>query len=119
MHNVLMDKGTLLGIVAENRDKHRQLFEEALEAFREKAIENLEARIRQIRDGGKIDLYLDLQQPEDHTEDYDRVIEMLQYEVENEVKLSNTEFAQYVQDNWGWKTAFTQTYVSNTGKNLV
>lgn len=111
-----INKEKLKAEVKANRDDHRELFEEALEGFREKAIANLEARIQEIRDGGQISLYLDLQQPEDHTDDYDRVLEMLEFEVEETVTLTEQEFAQYVQDNWGWKNAFAATYTSNTGK---
>jgi hypothetical protein len=118
MRSIKMSKETLRALVQANRDEHRNLFEEALDAFREQAIANLEARIEQIRNGGQVELYLNLEQPVDHTEDYDRVLQMLDYELDEEVTLTEQEFAQYVQDDWGWKQAFADTYFSNTGKTI-
>lgn len=118
MRKVKMDKGELKVIVQKNRDEHRKLFEEAWEGFRTKAISNLESRIDQIKDGGTIELYIDLIQPEDHTEDYDRVLSMLEYEVDEEVELQANEFAQYVQDDWGWKHTFNSAYTATTGKRI-
>lgn len=118
MKQVKMSKTALQAVVKKNREEHRELFEEAHEAFREKAIGNLESRIQQIKSGKPVELYLNLVVPEDHTDDYDRVIAMLDYELDDEVTLSAGEFAQYVQDDWGWKANFSQSYTVNTGKVL-
>lgn len=61
MKQVSMDKADLVTILTENREKHRELFNEA-------------------------------------------------------VVLTQSECAQLVQDDWGWKDQFSQTYTTLTGK---
>ena len=118
MPTLTIPKVELQSILCTNRDKHRKLFEEALEAFREKAIENLESRIAQIKNGGKVNLYIDLVQPQDYTDSYNEVIEMLEFEINDEIELTQSEFRQYVKDDWGWKGNFSEGYTANTGKAL-
>jgi hypothetical protein len=118
MREVTVNKEELSKALKKNRKAHRKNFEEAWDAYREKAIANLESRLAEIRDGGTIELYLNLVQPEDHTDDYDRVLEMLKMHTEDVIEISEQEFSQYVQDDWGWKHAFAGQYFSNTAKAL-
>jgi hypothetical protein len=46
--------------------------------------------------------------PEDHTEDYDRVLTMARMSVDEVGELSEDEFAMYVMDQWSCKNAFTR-----------
>ena len=47
--------------------------------------------------------------PENHEDDFTRAIQMLEWEVGDEVMLAEDEFAQFVQDDWGWKQQFRTT----------
>ena len=69
----------------------------------------LDARLHDACKGRRIDVSISLPQPEDYTDDYDRVLEMLNYEVNGVVEFDQHEFAQYVQDDWGWKNRFLDT----------
>jgi hypothetical protein len=109
---VEVDTQELLKRIRENRDKHRAIFESALEGFKTQVIEHLERRLEQIRKGKLPDLTIRLPQPEDHTEDYDCVIDMLETHTKDTIQISNLEFAMYVRDDWQWKRQFNQT-VSN------
>ena len=106
---VTVDRETLMDRVAQNRDAHRSTFEEALEAYRSRAISELEKRIDSIRRGKKIDVYIRLPEPEDHTEDYERVLDMLAMHNEPEIVISNDDFARFVRDDWDWKEQWTTT----------
>jgi hypothetical protein len=55
--------------------------------------------------------------PEEHTEDFDRAIEMLQWEVGDEVTLSEHDFATLVQNQWGWARSFASNTTSYVGGN--
>ena len=53
--------------------------------------------------------------PVNHLEDYDRVINMMEFSVADKVRLSATDFDAYVRNNWKWKDEFVtsnQAYVS-------
>lgn len=115
MNSVTMDKGKLLAIVQANKERHRQLYHEAHEAFMDKAIKNFEELLGRAK-RGHVKLYVDLVEPKDHTKDYERVVLMLEHEVGDTIELTSREFAQYVQDEWGWQEEFSTAYLSNTGK---
>jgi hypothetical protein len=59
-----------------------------------------------------LNLNLGLVYPEDHSQDYERAIRMMQMSVFDEVKLTVSEFDAYVMNNWEWKRNFL---LSNRG----
>jgi len=107
MSVVTVKRDELLETVRKNRDTHRKIFLEAVEGFRAKAIELLEARLADARAGRRISVRFNLPTPVDQTREYDRVIRMLEMSVDIHVALTQSEFAQYVMDEWGWKHQFS------------
>lgn len=99
----------LVDKIRANREAHREKFLKAQEAFRARAIEELDRRLADARNGSRINLYIDLPEPKDHTADYDRVLEMLAMHVEDTIDLSEKDVQMYVQDDWGWKREFELT----------
>jgi hypothetical protein len=108
---VEVKKEEVLTRIRANRDQHRSIYEQAVEGYRKRAIETMEQMIADARKGGEIRQSIHLPVPEDHTEDYDRVIDMLDMEVKATVELSEQEFAWYVRDDWSWKAAFLHSTV--------
>jgi len=116
VQKVLVNKAERLFKVKANRDQHRKIFLEAMEGFRKAAIKRLDEMIAIAKSGKKIELYVSLTQPEDHTKDYDRVISMVEMSVEKELMLFEEEFSHYVLDDWDWKEQFlgtTQSYMAH------
>jgi hypothetical protein len=109
----------LLDVLVANRMQHRLIFEEALEGYREEAVRQLQDHIDRIRDGNLIRVMVSLPMPEDHTDDYDRVIGLIDMSEDAKVVLSDDEYASYVQDDWSWKRAFltSNAYYSSTAKS--
>lgn len=117
-----VDKDQLLEVLQKNRDAHRTIFEEALEGYRTKVLEYLEKRIEEVRKGKKIDHYICLDQPEDHTSDYDRIIKMVEMSTESSIELDQNSFASYVMDDWNWKHQFltsNSTYSTTAAARLA
>lgn len=114
LSTVLVDKSDILIAIKENRENHRTKFEEAMNGYKERAIELLEEHIQRIRDNAPEQVIVSLPLPEDHTEDYDRVISQLEYSMDERLELNEQEFNQYVRDQWGWQTTFAQTYAMYT-----
>jgi len=112
MRMVRIKTAELLKIVKENREQHRATFEEALEGYRKEAIVQLELMLEEARRGKRIRRSVTLIEPMDQTKDYDRVIRMLELTVDEEVDLTASEFAQYVQDDWVWKEQFAGSTMS-------
>lgn len=95
----------LIVILQENADSHRAIFEEAVEGYRSKALEELQGRIEAIKSNHNkpVQVYVHLTAPEDHTRDYEDVIELIGMSEQPTIELNEVDFKQYVKDDWGWK----------------
>ena len=111
MQTVTVNKLSLIDIITKNRDGHSDRYEKAWAGYRKEAIETLEDHLSALKDGKRIAHVRMDSAPTDHTEDYDRVLEMLNMSVDDTIELSNGEFQQYVQDDWNWSQMWN---VSNT-----
>lgn len=109
MRTVTVNKEDFLTRVRENRDNHRAVFEEALEGYRKRLMLELEHRVCDVKRGRVINQYIGLPEPEDHTDDYDRILTMVEMSIDGTVDLSENEFAMYVMDQWDWKQSFTES----------
>lgn len=106
MKNITVEKIELIQKLKENRAEHRQIFEEALDGWHKKVLDELERQLALARDNKVENVYVSIPRPEDHTTDYDRRIEMYEMAIEVEIELTEQEFAMYVQDDWGWQQQF-------------
>ncbi len=114
MRDITVNKNDLLEKIKENRNNHRGVFEEAVKNYRKRVIEELDDRLDSIKKDKEINLYFHFPEPEDHTKDYDKVIRMLEMEVEETIKLSETDFSAYVMDDWAWRRAWLSNTASYT-----
>lgn len=108
-------KCTLLAAIRANRETHRESFLRAQEGYRKAVITELDQMLADARQGRGVRRSVGLIEPQDHTPEYDRVIKMLEMSVADEVTISETQFAHYVQDEWGWKQTFTTVAASYGG----
>jgi hypothetical protein len=106
---VTVRRTELLEKIKKNREEHRTLFEKALVGYRDMAIAELDRALEDAKKGKRICRHLSLEEPVDHTRDYDRIITMLEMSVGNEVKITEAQFGQYAMDDWSWKNQFTAT----------
>jgi len=106
---VTVTKTELLKVLEANRATHRETFIAAQSGFRARVIEELDRRLAEARAGHHVDLMIRLPEPEDHTEDYDREIRMLQMHTGDTVTVGAHLFDQIVMDRWGWSTSFNTT----------
>lgn len=107
MHEVQVKTEDLLVKVRENREGHRALFEQAIEVYRERAIEEIERILDDAKNGRKIVRAIGLVEPRDYTKEYDRVVAMLEMTVDSQIVISSQDFSRFVMDDWEWKEAFT------------
>ncbi len=56
--------------------------------------------------------------PENHSNDYERVIRMMQASVYDEVRLTEQEFDTYVLNNWEWKKNFIANNSAYVNKSI-
>lgn len=118
MKTVTVKKDTLLNTLKNNMATHVDDYELAWEGYRKAVISNAEALLNKakgVKKNEPVLLYINLEMPENHKDDYVRTIEMCEWEVSDEVELSETEFRQFVQDNWSWKGKFQTDNMAYTG----
>lgn len=110
----VIEKQRLLDIIRANRTKHNDTYEAAKTAYAEKGVELLKKLIQKLEKGETLRPYLNLPEPENHVDDYDRAIQMLELDSRDTIELNEQEFRQFVQDEWDWKQNWltsTSSYV--------
>jgi hypothetical protein len=115
MDTIRVKKDDLIATLRGNRDIHRETFLKAQDVYREKVIAAFEERLEAARNGEKILTYINLPEPEDHTDAFNTAINMLEWEIGDEVDLDRRDFQRFVQNQWEWGASFA----ANTGSYLV
>jgi len=114
MKSIKVNKPELLAVLRKNRDEHRETFLQAQAAYRETVIAVLDEELNAAKNGRLFVLarITALVQPSDHTDDYNRVIGMVEMDTATTVELDEREYSQYVDDNWGWMMQFANEVTS-------
>lgn len=107
---ITVNKKDLLDALITNRDEHVLTFQKAIEKYRFKAIEFFTEQLDIISSGGEVERYMRLPLPEEHTDDFDRAIQMVEWHQGTEMILTDQQFEQFVRNRWGWH----QTFITNT-----
>jgi hypothetical protein len=105
----------ILNRLTKNRDEHADAFSRAFKAYTLDLLEELQKLTEQAK-AGKVVTKIVTVAPENHTKDYDRVIDMLSTSVDDVVAITAEQFSQYVRDEWNWKERFIST--SSSYKNF-
>ncbi len=116
MNIITVKKDDLLAALKKNMESHRATFLKAQEGYKITVIEELEAMLKDARDGKSYRTSVHLDIPVDHTKDYARIISMMEMSVDKEIKISDTQFTHYVLDEWSWQQQFRSTSAAYAGK---
>lgn len=103
MDTIQVLKENLIEVLKTNKVGHRSAFEKALEGWHITVVSELEKMLCDAKENKDRQFYANWPRPEDHTDEYDRHIQMLEMDINDTVELDMQEFAQFVQDDWGWK----------------
>jgi hypothetical protein len=113
---IAVDRERLLQTLIKNRKKHKETYRKAKKAYRKRMVKELYSAAAQIEKGGKVNTrtVLMLPVPQSYLDEYDTVIEMVEWQTENTFSLDQGAFEMYVLDKWHWKKTFlagTSAYV--------
>lgn len=114
--------------VRENREAHQKAYDEAEKGYQLEVIELIEKAQKELekahklaqkgkytnKDAPRLNVYAT--PPENHVDDYDRVIDMLNMAVDDEISLEEGDFSKYVRDEWDWKEDFVANSSYYSGK---
>lgn len=118
MNEILVEKIDLLAILEENRKKHQDEYQHALEGWRAiisneigLCIEQLRIDKSEIESGNKNTrvkpIEFEYDPPVSHDHDYRRAIDMLNMHTDSKIALRTPEYRQYVEDDWDWRKPWT------------
>lgn len=110
-----------------NLETHREEYDTALQGYWlevEEQAKNIASKARALAKEAVSDKKpenfhgwsITARRPEDHSKDYERVIDMLELAQETTIKLNEHTFATYVRDEWEWKQDFLATSAFYSGK---
>lgn len=116
MNQITVSKSNLALTLKTNRDNHRAFYEEAVEVYRKEAARLAKEQAELMLRGEIKAVRVSIPVPEDHTEDYNRIIAMLEWSIGDTFELSEQDFSQYVNDDWGWKASFAANTMSYTNR---
>ena len=109
-------KQELIEKVEFNRREHRAIYERADEGWKAQFQKWLDKQRDAVFEGEEFETFFNEPRPQDHTEDYDVVLDGWKMSEDEEIELSIQEFRQYVRDEWGWKKDFmatSQSYIAS------
>jgi len=90
-------KAQLIEQIKKNKENHIIEYDKAVIAYKEEALKQLNEQIKAVEQGS-LKARLDLITPINNATNYDKIIEMFEWEVNEVVELEQQEFTEYVQD---------------------
>jgi len=114
--SVNVSRTELLAKLKENLEIHKREYEEALVACHTKLIEDLvrtTKNVEKMTDPRKLKNFrFQFAFPQNHTQEYIDVIEMLEMSIDENINLDSESFKAYIKNEWSWSGQF------NTSKAL-
>ncbi len=116
------NKAVLISKIEMNRAQHFQDYREALLVYHAKLGEELVRKQHQLAmapgNSGfpkPVSGNSKLATPEEHIEDYDRLLSMLSLTSQSEIELTEYQYREYVLDEWDWRRSFISNTLSYKG----
>lgn len=103
---ITVQKELVIERIKTNLEEHKKIFQAAIEEYRRQVIDDLNAKIDSVKAGKPIQHFIALPLPEEHTEDYLRVLRMLEHHQDALIKLSEADYATYMDNEWSWQRSF-------------
>ena len=100
---IKLKKSRLIDKIKQNKKNHIELYNKAVIAYKKEALKQIE-HITELINKGEVGVKLDLVTPVNKEEEYDKIIEMFDWEVEEVIELNQNEFREYVQDEIAFAT---------------
>lgn len=97
----------ILKQIKENRESHSEEFKSAHAGFMIDSENRMKRALKDIK-AGKIPKGISFEEPEDHTDDYDTIIAMLEMTTDTELEITYEQFLRYARDKWSWSSKFAR-----------
>lgn len=94
---ITVNKEQLINKIKENKAAHIEAYKKAVVAYKAEALKQINEQLESVN-SGSLNAKLELVTPVNNEANYDKIIEMFNWEVNAEIELSQQEFNEYVQD---------------------
>lgn len=117
--NVRMKVAELLKALKANRIEHIELHKKAVAAHQVKLTAVLKKAYEKAEKSGQVpdrNFLFKYPIPESYVSSFDKVIDMLEHDIRDEIELSQSEFSRYMRNEWDWSNQFAatnSTYLAN------
>lgn len=112
--SVNVEKVALLEKLKANLQTHKQDYKEAVEGYKIKVENDFIVALRRVQATSAealvgINMSMNCTPPNNHEDDYNEIIMMLEMSVDEIINLDSHSFKQYVMNEWAWSRSFTAT----------
>lgn len=126
---ILIERSRLQGTLTANLEIHKKEYAEARLGYESKRLELIRTLAEQTLFASKRENQTDearkavheayaefsrLEKPQDHSNDYEQAIALMEWETRDKVEVSISDFERFVRDNWGWKGQFKLAHTNYT-----
>lgn len=109
MEKIQVSKQELLEKLRENKAIHIKEYKEVYAEYQSDTIAKMKkllAAAKKVEPLTPIQYNTELTPPQTHAEDYEIVIQMLEFSVEDTVEIDQRQFEQYILNKWDWTRRF-------------
>ena len=96
---ITVTKSQLIEQLKANKANHIKEYKEAVIAYKEEALLQLASQIKKVEEGS-LQAALSLVTPINNAVEYDKVIQMFEWEINDNVELEQSEFNEFVLDEF-------------------
>lgn len=108
--SVNVSRVELLKKLKENLTAHRAEYDEAVIAFHARLQDDLKLALKKVKAVQDVESLKNFKFhvpfPQNHSADYEEVIEMLEMSVDKSINLDAQSFRAYIKNEWVWRTQF-------------
>ena len=94
---IKVNKSKLIAKIKDNKEAHIKAYAKAVIAYKKEALAQLAELTKAVR-SGDMSIQLNLTTPIDNRKNYDKIIDMFNWEEDAIVELEQSEFNEYIQD---------------------
>jgi len=115
LNNLSFAVGTVKRVVVENKEKHAAEFHAAYVGWVETCRQSATTMMERFDASAEPDeMFRFPTAPVSHEDDYSRVVDMLEYTTDSTVALTESEFEQYMRDQWSWSAGHQASFMAYT-----
>lgn len=118
---VNVSRERLLGALKENLVKHKVAYDSAVVNYRLALQADLTKALIEANDpeSNLRDIRVEFSHPTSYASQYQQVIDMLEFSVDETISLDSEAFRAYIKDEWSWKSSFEMSNSTFAAKAAV